>query len=109
MFAVEFTDVFVLRSVAQANADTYGIIDRNPFMTIGFASAAGLFTVGWLLLSVSVWRTGKLSRWAALATILGLFLIPGLQAALGWIGAIVGNGVFGIGLMGLGWALAKIE
>jgi hypothetical protein len=109
LFGVEFTDVFVLRAVAQASADTYAAIDKNTFMTIGFASAAALFAIGWLLLSISVWRTGKLSRWAALTTFAGLFLIPALQAGLGVVGAIVGNAVFGIGLAGLGWALTKLE
>lgn len=109
VFAIEFADVFVLRSVAQASADTYAAIDKNPFMNIGFASAVGLFAVGWALLSISVLRTRKHPRWAALATLAGLFLIPGLQAALGAVGAIAGNIVFGAGLMGLGWSLAGSE
>jgi len=109
LFAVEFTDVFVLRTVAQASADTYAKIDKNPLMNIAFASAAGLFAIGWVLMSISVWQTRKLSRWAALTTFAGLFLIPGLQAASGMVGAVVGNTVFGIGLAGLGRALTKLE
>jgi hypothetical protein len=92
VFAIEFADVFVLRSVAQASADTYATIDKSPFMNIGFA--VGLFAVGWALLSIGVLRTRKHPRWAALATLAGLFLIPGLQAASGAVGAIAGNVVF---------------
>jgi len=109
LFAVEFADVFVLRPVAQASADTYLAIDKDPLMNLGFASAVGLFAVGWILLSINVLRTGRHARWAAVATLAGPFLIPALQAACGVIGAIVGNVVLGVGWMGLGWSLARSD
>lgn len=108
VLAVEFCDVFVLRSVAQANPDTFLAIDKSLFMNMGMVSGVGLFALGWLLLSGNVWRLKLLPRWAALATFLGLILIPGLQAAFGVVGAMIGNAVFGSGLTGLGWALRKI-
>ena len=108
VFAVEFCNVFVLRTVAQSNPDTFLAIDKSSFMNIGMASGVGLFALGWLLLSINVWRSKLLPRWAALATFSGLILIPTLQAPLGLVGAIVGNAVFGTGLAGLGWALSKI-
>lgn len=107
--AVEFCDVFVLRTVARTNRDTFLAIDKSPFMNIGMASAVGFFALGWLLLSGNVWRLKLLPRWAALATFLGLILIPGLQAPFGVGGAMLGNAVFGSGLAGLGWALRKID
>jgi hypothetical protein len=110
LFSVEFADVFVLRAVAQTNLDTLAAIDKNSLMNIGFASTAGLFAAGWLLLSISIWRTGVLPRWAAVTTSVGLLSIPLLQASpLHLSGAIAGNVVFGVGLIGLGHALAKIE
>ena len=109
VFAVEFCDVFVLRSVAQANPDTFLAIDKNMFMNMGMISGVGLFALGWLLLSGNVWRLNVLPRWAALATFVGLFLIPGLQAPFGVVGAMIGNAVFAAGLAGLGWALHKID
>jgi hypothetical protein len=108
LFAVEWANVFVLRAVAQTNADTLGAIDKNALLNIGFASAAGLFALGWLLLSVSLWRARVLPRWPALTTLAGLLSIPALQATpLGLAGAIAGNFLFGVGLMGLGWAVAR--
>jgi hypothetical protein len=109
VLAVEFCDVFVLRSVAQANGDTFMAIDKNPFMNIGMLSGVGLFAVGWLFLSGNLWRLKVLPRWAALATFLGLILIPCLQAPFGVVGAMLGNTVFGSGLIGLGWKLRKID
>ena len=109
VFAVEFCDVFVLPSVAQANPDTFLAIDKNMFMNMGMISGVGLFALGWLLLSGNVWRLNVLPRWAALATFVGLILIPGLQAPFGVVGAMIGNAVFGAGLAGLGWALHKID
>jgi hypothetical protein len=108
LFAVEFVDVFVLRAVAQVAPETVAPLDKAPLMNIGFASAASLFALGWILLSITAWKTKILPRRAAQATLLGLFLIPILQGTLGLVGAIVANVVFGGGLIGLGWALIKI-
>ncbi|HYJ04620.1 MAG TPA: hypothetical protein VEX43_05770 [Chthoniobacterales bacterium] len=107
LFAVEFVDVFVLRAVAQIAPETVGPLDKSPLMNVGFASAASLFALGWILLSITVWKTKILPRRAAQATLAGLFLIPILQGTLGLVGAIVANLVFGGGLIGLGWALTK--
>jgi hypothetical protein len=109
VLAVEWANAFVLRAVAQLSPDTITALDKNVLMSAAFGSAAGLFALGWLLLSVSVWRAGVLPRWAALATLAGLLLIPALGASpLGVNGAIVGNVVFGAGLMGMGAALARV-
>ena len=109
LFAVEWTNVFVLRAVARTSTATLGAIDKDPTMTAGFATAAGLFALGWLLLSVSVLRARVLPRWAALATLAGLIATPILQASLGFAGGIAGNVVFGVGLIGLGHATAGVS
>jgi hypothetical protein len=107
LFAVEWANVFVLRAVAQSSPETLSALDKNSVLNIGFASAAGLFALGWLLLSLSLWRARVLPRWAALTTVAGLLSMPALQATpLGLIGGITGNVIFGVGLMGLGRALA---
>jgi hypothetical protein len=108
LFAVEWANVFVLRAVARTDAGVLGAIDKNPLMNVGFASAAGCVSLGWLLLSASAWRAQVLPRWAALTTVAGLFLIPMLQATLGLGGGIAGNVIFGVGLMGLGSAVAAL-
>lgn len=106
LFAVEWANVFVLRAVAQSSPETLNAIDKNTIMNVGFASAAGLLAVGWLLLSLSLWRSRVLPRWAAVTTFAGILSIPALQAPLGLVGGIAGNVIFGLGLMGLGRALA---
>ncbi len=107
VFAVEWTDVFVLRTVARASPDVFHAIDRNSFMTAGFASAAGLFAVGWMLFAISAWRAAVLPRWSAMSTLAGLLLIPLLQASpLKTAGAVIGNLIFAVGLVGLGRAVA---
>ena len=110
LFAVEFTDVFVLRALAKTSPDVLAALDKNSLMNIGFASAAGLFALGWILLPISVWWAGVLSRWAAVTTLVGLLSIPLLQASpLHLSGASAGNFIFGVGLMGLGRAVARKE
>jgi hypothetical protein len=54
LFAVEWANVFVLRAVAQSSPAALGALDKNSLLNIGSASAAGLFALGWLLLSVSL-------------------------------------------------------
>ncbi len=108
LFAVEWANLFVLRAVAQTSPASLSALDKSSLMTVGFASAAGLFMLGWLLLSVSLWRANVFPRWAALTTLTGLILIPALGAtALSFAGQITGNIIFGLGLIGLGYSLAK--
>lgn len=109
LVAVEWSNVFVLRAVAQANPEALSTLDKSALMTTGFASAAGLFALGWFLLAVSLWRTRVLGRWVPLTVVAGLILIPALGATpLDMAGSIVGNVVFGLGLIGLGRSLAKV-
>jgi hypothetical protein len=103
LVAVEWSNIFVLRALAQVSPAALTSLDESRLMTAGFALAAGLFTLGWLLLAISVWRTGRFSRWVAPTVIAGLVLIVVLSGSpLGETGAIVGNAVFGLGLIGLG-------
>lgn len=110
LFAVEWSNLFVLRAVAQTSPETLGLLDESSLMTVGFASGAGVFMLGWLLLSISVLRTNVYPRWAALSSLLGLILIPVLGATpLGVVGQIVGSVIFGTGLFGLGYSLARTD
>jgi hypothetical protein len=110
LFAVEWANLFVLRAVAQTSPETLSALDKSSLMTVGFASAAGLFALGWLLLSVSLWQANVFPRWAALTTLAGLISIPALGATpLGFAGQITGNVIFGLGLVGLGYSLAKTK
>lgn len=106
LFAVEWANVFVMRAVAETSPETLLNLDHHSLLNIGFGFAAGTFALGWLLLSVHVWRARVLPRWAPLSTVAGMLSIPALQAILGLTGAIVGNAIFGAGLMGLGRALS---
>jgi len=107
LVSVEFADVFVLRAVAQIAPQTSQALDKSSLLNTGFALAISFFAVGWLLLSINAWKTRMLPRWASITTLVGLFLISILQAAFGIVGAIIGNAIFGVGLIGLGWALVS--
>ena len=109
LFAIEWSNLFVLRAVAQTNPDALAVLDKSQLMTIGFASGAVLFMLGWLLLGVSTWQANFLPRWASISTVAGLILIPVLGATpLGIAGQVVGNVVFGLGLIGFGYSLIQI-
>jgi len=109
LFAIEWSNLFVLRAVAQTSPETLAVLDKSRLVTIGFASGAGIFMLGWLLLAASTWQTNVLPRWTSISTIVGLILIPILGAtSLGTAGQVVGNVVFGLGLIGFGYTLIQI-
>ena len=95
--------------MAQTTPAALGALEDSPLLTGGFATAAGLFALGWLLIAVSLWRTGVSGRRVPIILLAGLILIPALAATpLGMAGAIAGNVVFGLGLIGLGRAVARL-
>ena len=53
MVCVEWSNIFVLRAVAQSVPEALGVLDKSSLINIGFASAAGLFMIGWILMAVS--------------------------------------------------------
>jgi hypothetical protein len=105
--AVEFCDVFILRTVAQTSSTTFAALNKSTFVNVGIASAVGVFALGWILLSIGVWRARRLPRGPVIVALTGLILIPILQGALGVAGAMIGNAFFGFGLAALGWSLEK--
>jgi len=105
---VEWSNIFVLKSVAQSYPEALGIIDQVKLMEIGFVTAAGLFAIGWILLAVSVIKTKIFAYWIPITVIAGIVLIAILGATpLGFAGAIIGNAIFGFGVIAMGWKLAK--
>ena len=108
LVCVEWSNVFVLRAVAQSNPEVLSALDNSTVMTVGFASAAGLFALGWILLASSAIKSRVFPLWAPIAVISGLILTAVLGATpLGLNGAIFGNVVFGLGIMAMGWESAK--
>jgi hypothetical protein len=106
LLAIEWSNLFVLRPVAQTSPEALGLLDKSSLMTAGTASGAGIFMLGWLLLAMSLWRANLSPQWAAPATIAGIILIPILGfTPLGVIGQVIGNVVFGLGLIGFGYSL----
>jgi hypothetical protein len=109
LFALEWSNLFVLRAIAQTSPETLAVLDKSRLMTIGFASGAGIFMLGWLLLAANTWQANVLPRWASISTVAGLILIPVLGATpLGIAGQVIGNVVFGLGLIGFGYSLIQI-
>jgi len=110
LFAVEWSNLFVLRAIAQTSPETFSALNKSSLMTAGFASGVALFAFGWLLFCVSLWSAKVFPRWATLSTFAGLILIPILGVTpLGVVGQVVGNVIFGSGLIGLGLSLARTK
>lgn len=108
LFAIEWANLFVLRAVAQTSPEALSGLGRSSLVIVGFASGTGFFMLGWLLLAVSLWRSKVFPTWAAATTSAGLIAIPVLGVTpVGVAGQIVGNVVFGVGLIGLGRAMTK--
>ena len=108
LLCVEWANLFILRPLAQTTPRALGPLDKSTMVNVGFAATAALFALGWLLLSGSLWRAGIMPRWASITTAAGLLSIAVLGASpLRMTGAIAGNVVFGLGLIGLGLALTK--
>ncbi len=109
LLSLEWSNVFVLRAVAQSAPQALEALDGTALMTFGFASAAGFFALGWLLLAISVVLSRMLSRGSALVIIAGLLLIPALGATpLGVYGMIVANVVLGLGFILLGRSVVRV-
>ena len=105
---VEWSNVFVLRAIAQSVPEALSALDKSSLMDMGFASAAGLFAIGWILIAVTTIMSKLFARWIPITVIAGLVLIPVLGATpLGLTGAIIGNTVFGLGIAAMGWKLVK--
>lgn len=106
LFAMEWSNLFVLRAVARTSPEALTPLDKSQLMSLCAGSSAGLFMLGWLLLTASTALAKVLPQWAALTAGIGLLLIPILGATrLGVYGQIVGHGLFGLGLVGLGFGV----
>jgi hypothetical protein len=110
LFAAEWADVFVLRPLARIHPAAFAALDKNLFSSIGFGSAAVLFTLGWVLLCASVWRSAYLPKAGAIWTLSGLVAIPVLGATP-WktLGVVLGNVIFGAGLFTLGRGVSRLD
>ncbi len=78
-------------------------------MASSFALAAGLFAIGWILMAVSLIKSRVFASWIPITVIVGLILFAALGATpLGLTEAIIGNVIFGFGVVAMGWSLAKV-
>ena len=110
LFGIEWANVFVMRAVAQVSPDALPALDKSSLVNIGWASGASVFALGWLLMAITALRARFSPRWASIAVLAGLVLIPVLSATpLGMAGAIGGNVVLGLGLVRLGLSVSKAE
>jgi hypothetical protein len=106
---VEWSNVFVLRPVAQTYPEALSSLEQSSLMDIGFISAAGLFAIGWILISISAIMSKTFAYWIPATVIAGIVLIGILGATpLGLAGAIIGNAIFGLGLSAMGYKLTKV-
>ena len=106
---LDYAEAFIFPTLAvefPAVIETYGAGDTMPSVAFAFP-ASGLFTVvGYLILSYELYRTRCIPTWAGLLTMVGSIIFGiGLSGTTPIIIAQVGAGVFGLGLMSLGWGL----
>ncbi|NNM21686.1 MAG: hypothetical protein HKO55_10475 [Gammaproteobacteria bacterium] len=106
LLSIEWSNVFVLRAVAQSAPQALEALDSTQLLNIGFVSGAAVFALGWLLLAISVLVSRLLSRWGAIAIISGMLLVPVLAPVMGTAGMIAANWVLGIGYILLGRSVA---
>lgn len=104
--AVEWSNVFIMRPLAQVAPEALDPLDNAGLLNAGFGTALGLFMLGWILLAVAVLKAQVLPRWTAWTILAGLILVPVLGGALGLLGMAAGNVVFAVGLVGLGRSVA---
>ena len=105
---VEWSNLFVLSAVSQSYPEALSILDQSKLMEVGFATAAGLFALGWILIAVSAIKIKVFPYWIPVSLITGLVLIAVLGATpLGLAGTIIGNVVFGLGIVTMGMKLVK--
>jgi hypothetical protein len=112
LLATEWAEVFLVRTLALRVPDALQTLDAGHGLNgydWGALIALGMFALGWIALAASTFRTGMLSRGAAALVIAGFFATPLLGAALpGAWGAVVGNGILGLGWFWLGSDLRRL-
>lgn len=112
LLAWEWTDVFVVHSLAVAAPNTLHMLDTEKGVSLydfGALIPIVTFTLGWIALSASALRTGAASRMAAGLVIGGFFVIPLLGATVGVWGAVLGNAVLGFGFLWCGYDVGRSE
>jgi hypothetical protein len=110
LLGLEWSNVFVLRPLAQVAPEALDRLDAAPLLTAGFAAGAGLFSLGWILLAVSAWRTMIAPRWAPITILVGFGLTVALGASpLRTTGMIIGSVVIGAGMIGLGRGIRAVS
>jgi hypothetical protein len=109
LLAYEWSQVFFVRDLALKAPELLEELETAEGLSlydIGPVIAFATFTLGWILLSVSMLLARVYSRRGPILVIVGFFSVPILTAALpGAWGAILGNAVLGIGWMLLGYEL----
>lgn len=105
ILATEWSEIFLVRDLAFRFPATLKALDTGSHPNrydLGAMMPIGLFTLGWIALAASTFRTAAASRRGAILVIAGFFAIPMLMAALGIPGAVLGNLILGSGWMLLG-------
>lgn len=106
MFANEWHQIFVLPDVANIDlkvVEQIGSEEQIGRYGIGAMIAMSVFSLGWILYSISMLADKLLKRWGPLLVIAGFFLIPLVSAfTTPIIGGIVGGVILGTGFLLIG-------
>jgi hypothetical protein len=107
----EWTQIFDVRDFARRAPDALNALNaaHGPTLSdIGAIIVLSTFSLGWIGLAISTWRTHPANRGAAWLVTAGFFAIPLLNAlfAAPW-DAILGNAILGAGFAWLGYNTVK--
>lgn len=106
LVALEWTELFLARDIATNFPDVLEKLEvadgLSPF-DWGTMLAAGVFALGWILLSISSMLNGPFSRWPGILIIVGFCAVPALSASLPMpYGPMIGSAIIAAGLGWLG-------
>ena len=104
LLAMEWGEIFLVRTVALRSPSTLGALEGGPSLSpydLGAMIAFAAFTLGWLAFAILSWRMRMFSRRGPTLLIAGFFLVPMLGWAGVW-GQVVGDAVLGAGWWMLG-------
>lgn len=111
LFAHEWNQVFFVRALALSQPGALVALEEGADMDLfdlGAMLAMTTFSLGWLMVGVSLLRSSRFARRGPLLLVGGFFLVPLLGAIVGgsW-GMALGNVVLGLGWISLGRDLAS--
>ena len=109
LFAQEWGQIFIIHSLSLGSPSALVKLEGGDGMSLvdfGALTALALFSLGWILFSVSIHRAGVIRKFPLKLIVIGLLATPLLAPLLpGLFSVMVGNTILGLGWFLLGRSL----